>query len=223
MEKRMGAFKESVAQLKRCKAVSDWRKEMTASAFVPSLDLVSMPPKILSSWSFADVSGCETLQDLRQVALPVLGIVSKTYTEASDGQEKRKKYFLPLLEATTTFYAAVAATDSSAVLLGGANQCNYGLRLVRDLAARDDTDLSYQECVRLEELLYILRLVLHKVPHFRTKAANLAPGIVKLFPQAVRPSFSYPTGEPKQSKQQKKDQSKQEKKKKKKKRKKHQA
>ncbi|KAG6599602.1 Phospholipase D [Phytophthora cinnamomi] len=117
MEKRMGVFKDSVAQVRRCKAVSDWQREMTASAFVPSLDLVSMPRKI----------------------------------------------------------------DST----------------------RGGTGLSQEECVRLERLLYLLRLVMFNVDKFRIKAAKLIPDILKLFPPAVRPRFRYPNAESKQPQQEK--------------------
>lgn len=172
MERRVGVFKDSVAQLMRCKTISKWQKEMTGSAFVPSLDLVSMPPKILPQMASLAVSGCKTLDALHQVAVPIHRIVSKAHVDASDKQERKKKYFLPLLDTMTKFFASAAVTKSASVLSGGVKQCNAGLGLLAALASRDGTGLSCRECMRVEELLYLLRLVMHKVPQFRGKAAK---------------------------------------------------
>ncbi|EGZ07849.1 hypothetical protein PHYSODRAFT_339754 [Phytophthora sojae] len=177
MERRVGVFKDSVAQLMRCKTISKWQKEMTGSAFVPSLDLV---------------------------AVPIHRIVSKAHVDASDKQERKKKYFLPLLDTMTKFFASAAVTKSASVLSGGVKQCNAGLGLLAALASRDGTGLSCRECMRVEELLYLLRLVMHKVPQFRGKAAKLVSAIVNLFPEAARPNFGCSVDEPTQSEPKKK-------------------
>ncbi|GMF51961.1 unnamed protein product [Phytophthora fragariaefolia] len=83
MEKRMGVFKDSAAQEKRSKAVSDWQQEMTAVAFVPSLDLVSLPPKIDSSVAIVDVSGCGAIKVYRRLFASLMTIVSKTASDTS--------------------------------------------------------------------------------------------------------------------------------------------
>ncbi|KAG6619396.1 Phospholipase D [Phytophthora cinnamomi] len=62
---------------------------------------------------------------------------------------------------------------------------------------------SQEECVRLERLLYLLRLVMFNVDKFRIKAVKLIPDILKLFPPAVRPRFRYPNAESKQPQQEK--------------------
>ncbi|KAE8997757.1 hypothetical protein PF005_g16300, partial [Phytophthora fragariae] len=189
MEKRMGAFKESVAQLKRCKAISDWRKEMTASAFVPSLDLVSMPPK-------TDVrvvptsAGCGSPAELKALAKFGIQTWSKLRMDTSSQDEQRQKYFQPLLEATTKFYEALAATSCRAVKPGGASQCNRNLRMLSRLC--DGASITSTKCAQLEKLLYYVRLAMHKHAELRIKAIKLVYDLLKLFPPSKRPDFGYP-------------------------------
>ncbi|KAG3200706.1 hypothetical protein PC128_g4432 [Phytophthora cactorum] len=110
MDKRMDGFKDSITQNSRRKAMDEWLQEMTASSFVPCLDLESIPPK--TDLRAASVEKCHDSQDLEALVKPGTRICSKLQVDTASKKGKKRKYFQPLLDASTKYYAAVAATET---------------------------------------------------------------------------------------------------------------
>ncbi|KAF1794210.1 hypothetical protein GQ600_7039 [Phytophthora cactorum] len=148
MDKRMDGFKDSITQNSRRKAMDEWLQEMTASSFVPCLDLESIPPK--TDLRAASVEKCHDSQDLEALVKPGTRICSKLQVDTASKKGKKRKYFQPLLDAST--------------------------------------NITRKECAQLEELLYLVRLVMPKSQKFREKAVNVSA--------SVRPKFNYPASEP---------------------------
>ncbi|KAG7383231.1 hypothetical protein PHYPSEUDO_003911 [Phytophthora pseudosyringae] len=202
MAKRMSGFKESATQVLRGKVIGEWQQEMTAASFSPSLDLTSLPPK--ADPRAATVERCHESQDLQVLAKAGSDIWGKLKGDTSSNEEKKRKYFQPLLDATIKYFAAAAATESLVMQANGATTCNHNLRVLAELAG--GTSITRKEFAQLEELLYLVRLVMFKCRKFWKKAPPLVVGLLTVFPPSARPNFKYPVGvlEPKKNKKRKK-------------------
>ncbi|KAF1773948.1 hypothetical protein GQ600_27203 [Phytophthora cactorum] len=125
MDKRMDGFKDSITQNSRRKAMDEWLQEMTASSFVPCLDLESIPPK--TDLRAASVEKCHDSQDLEALVKPGTRICSKLQVDTASKKGKKRKYFQPLLDASTKYYAAVAATETRVIQAKRVSQSNNNL------------------------------------------------------------------------------------------------
>ncbi|KAG3147294.1 hypothetical protein PI126_g12930 [Phytophthora idaei] len=192
MDKPMDGFKDSITQNSRRKAMDEWLQEMTASSFVPCLDLESIPPK--TDLRPASVEKCHDSQDLEALVKPGTRICSKLQVDTASKKGKKRKYFQPLLDASTKYYAAIAATETRVIQAKRVSQSNNNLRMLYQLA--DGT--------QLEELLYLVRLVMPKSQKFREKAVKLVSDLLAVFPPSVRPKFNYPASEPEPKKKKRK-------------------
>lgn len=185
MKHRIGGFKDSCAQKSRRKAMDEWLQAMTASSFVPCLDLQSLPPK--RDPRAASVEKSHGSLDLEALIKPAARMWNKLRTDTSSDKEKKQKYFQPLLHASTKFYAAVLATADRGAQSNWASRCNDGLRALFQLAK--GSSMTRKECAQLEELLYLVRLIMPKSKNFRKKALKLVPDLLALFPPSARPKF----------------------------------
>ncbi|ETO61707.1 hypothetical protein F444_20306 [Phytophthora nicotianae P1976] len=199
MNKRMDSFKDSSTQNARRKAMDEWLQTMTASSFVPSLDLKSIPLK--KDPRAASVEKCHGSQDLSALVKSGTKICSKLRTDTSSNEEKKQKYFQPLVDASTKYFASVLAMEKQEIQANGASRYNDSLCMLCKLAG--GTSISRKECAQLEELLYHVRLVMPKNKSFRKKAVKLVFDLLALFPPSARPTFNYPASEPKSKKRKK--------------------
>ncbi|OWZ22513.1 hypothetical protein PHMEG_0002768 [Phytophthora megakarya] len=156
MEKRMDVFKESAVQSVRKDTMEQWQKEMK---FTPSLNLTSSPPKNEWRVSSRNAVVCKTGKDFNKFVKHADTIVRTLDGENTEIAQKRK-YFQPLLDAAISFYAAVATAKRGTVPGNPVHQGNHYLRILSGLAV--GADLTRNECEKLEEMLYFIRLAAHK-------------------------------------------------------------
>ncbi|KAF4034756.1 hypothetical protein GN244_ATG13293 [Phytophthora infestans] len=164
MKHRIGGFKDSCAQKSRRKAMDEWLQAMTASSFVPCLDLQSLPPK--RDPRAASVEKSHGSLDLEALIKPVARMWNKLRTDTSSDKERSK---------------------NRGAQSNWASRCNDGLRALFQLAK--GSSMTRKECAQLEELLYLVRLIMPKSKNFRKKALKLVPDLLALFPPSARPKF----------------------------------
>ncbi|CEG40230.1 uncharacterized protein PHALS_10442 [Plasmopara halstedii] len=200
MDNRNNGFKESTIQIERRKKIKTWQNKMTALSFASSLDLISLP--VTTDPQATDVHKCKENQDIRALSRQCNQVASKLRNDHASVTNKRKKYMKDLVDASIKYFAAVLEISHTENQTNDAIQCMWNFHMVCELV--QSTTITRGECVHLEKVLYLLRLVMAKINKVRKRAikCNIIADVLALFPPSVRPEFKYP---PERKKNKKKD------------------
>ncbi|GMF65159.1 unnamed protein product [Phytophthora lilii] len=169
METGLSVFNESAAQTKRRKAIAVLKKEMTASSFVPRLDLTSLELKKDPRVATRKPSG---RKELNRFLITANKIRTQWQNDNSTAGRKEKKYFQPLLQSISEFFAAVAVPSNDVADTFNISSCNKSLKLLSQMAEKG-VRTTRNECAQVEELLYFIRFAMSKCVNFSKKATTM--------------------------------------------------
>ncbi|KAG6609466.1 uncharacterized protein IUM83_00085 [Phytophthora cinnamomi] len=178
---RVGAFRDSHIQKSRQFEIHGWVYAMSGSAFMPTLDLMSVPPqKPTLAYATTNQGFCS------------LAEVDEGFEQMAKAQEEKHFEFLAL--TAYTFLATAALTQNQVLLpIHQLKLFNEILQGLEKLDVNQDPKAVLRSYQTLEKVLYLMRIMMHRRPEYQQCSTSTVDTLLSLFPPSQRPSFKYPS------------------------------